>query len=169
MNLFYFHARYGLLGLTKGGVHLKIRVVIDDRLKEPEITIRTPEDVDVDQLVASIQGVEATAARMTFSQRGENYQVTLHDVLFFEAADHQVMVHTATEVFSTRQRLYELEENLPASFQRVSKSAILNCDQIFSLTKSVTGNLVKFQKSHKQLYVSRRFYKSLKETLERKG
>lgn len=148
---------------------MKIRVEVDDRLAEPEITIRTPGNLDVDQLVDAIQGVGATAIRMTFSQRGENYQVTLRDVLFFEAADHQVMVHTASEVFSTRQRLYELEEALPASFLRVSKSAILNCDQVFSLTKSVTGNLVKFQNSHKQLYVSRRFYKRLKEALERKG
>lgn len=148
---------------------MKIRVEVDDQLAEPEITIRTPGNLDVDQLVDAIQGVGATATRMTFSQRGENYQVTLRDVLFFEAADHQVMVHTADEVFSTRQRLYELEEALPASFLRVSKSAILNCDQVFSLTKSVTGNLVKFQNSHKQLYVSRRFYKRLKEALERKG
>ncbi|WP_261810194.1 LytTR family DNA-binding domain-containing protein [Levilactobacillus humaensis] len=148
---------------------MKIRVEVDDQLAEPEITIRTPVDVGVDQLVTAIQGVGATATRMTFSQRGENYQVILRDVLFFEAADHQVMVHTSTEVFSTRQRLYELEETLPASFRRVSKSAILNCDQVFSLTKSVTGNLVKFQNSHKQLYVSRRFYKGLKEALERKG
>ncbi|KRO03515.1 response regulator [Levilactobacillus paucivorans] len=148
---------------------MKIRVEVDDQLAEPEITIRTPGNVDVDQLVTAIQGVGATATRMTFSQRGKNYQVTLRDVLFFEAADHQVMVHTPSEVFSTRQRLYELEAALPASFRRVSKSAILNCDQVFSLTKSVTGNLVKFQNSHKQLYVSRRFYKGLKEALERKG
>ncbi|KRK86574.1 response regulator [Levilactobacillus koreensis JCM 16448] len=169
MNLFYFTPQYGLLRLTKGGERLKIRVEVDDQLKEPEVTIRTPNDVDVDQIVKAIEAAEATAARMTFSQRGKNYQVALRDVLFFEAADHQVMVHTATDVFLTRQRLYELEAVLPANFLRVSKSAILNCDQVFSLTKSVTGNLVKFQNSHKQLYVSRRFYKGLKETLERKG
>ncbi|WP_143462898.1 LytTR family DNA-binding domain-containing protein [Levilactobacillus enshiensis] len=148
---------------------MKIRVEVDNQLQEPEVTIRTPAAVDVDQLVKAIADAEATATRMTFSQRGQNYQVNLQDILFFEAADHQVMVHTATDIFLTRQRLYELEAILPVNFRRVSKSAILNCDQIFSLTKSVTGNLVKFQNSHKQLYVSRRFYKGLKETLERKG
>jgi DNA-binding LytR/AlgR family response regulator len=102
-------------------------------------------------------------------QRGQSFQVVVGDILFLEAADHQVMVHTADDVYVTRQPLYELADALPTTFQRASKSAILNRDQILSLTKSVTGNLVKFQKSHKQLYVSRRYYKALKEALEREG
>lgn len=155
---------------TKGGGNLKIHVEVDPDLTEPEVTVHVPAKTpEVDELVAAIQAADMTQQRLTFSWRGENYQVSLADVLFFEARDHQVTVHTATAMYTTSQRLYELAERLPAQFIQVSKSAILNRTQVFSLTRSVTGNLVKFQNSHKQLYVSRRYYQALKRALEEKG
>ncbi|AYM03750.1 LytTR family DNA-binding domain-containing protein [Levilactobacillus yiduensis] len=148
---------------------MKIHVEVDETASEPDVTIRAAANTDVSQLVAALEAASASAKRLTLRQRGQNYQVRVGSILFLEAADHQVMVHTADDVYVTRQPLYELADALPTTFQRVSKSAILNREQILSLTKSVTGNLVKFQKSHKQLYVSRRYYKALKEALEREG
>lgn len=148
---------------------MKIHVEVDPELSDSEVTIRVPaRTAAVDQLVAAVRAADTTQ-QLTFSWHGENYRVNLTDILFFEASDHQVAVHTATAIYTTRQRLYELAESLPAQFMRVSKSAILNRTQVFSLTRSVTGNLVKFQNSHKQLYVSRRYYQALKRALEEKG
>ncbi|WP_341779522.1 LytTR family DNA-binding domain-containing protein [Levilactobacillus sp. HBUAS70063] len=149
---------------------MKIHVEVDPTLSEPEVTIRVPARTPVvDQLVGAIQEVAAGNQQWTFSWHGESFRVNLTDILFFEASDHQVAVHTATARYTTTQRLYELAEALPPQFMRVSKSAILNRTQVFSLTRSVTGNLVKFQNSHKQLYVSRRYYQALKRALEEKG
>lgn len=147
---------------------MKVHVEIDGELTEPEVVIKAPTAAIADQLQATLTAVQAPLT-ITLSQRGSHYQVNLAEVLFFEVADHQVTVHTASEMYSTRRPLTELASDLPANFQRVFKSAILNRDQVLSLTKSVTGNLVHFQKSHKQLYVSRRFYKALQIALERKG
>ncbi|MFD1550251.1 LytTR family DNA-binding domain-containing protein [Levilactobacillus fuyuanensis] len=148
---------------------MKIHVEVDPELSDSEVTIRVPaRTVAVDQLVAAIRAADTTQQLM-FSWHGESYRVNLTDILFFEASDHQVAVHTATAMYTTGQRLYELAESLPPQFMRVSKSAILNRTQVFSLTRSVTGNLVKFQNSHKQLYVSRRYYQALKRALEEKG
>ncbi|WP_204120935.1 MULTISPECIES: LytTR family DNA-binding domain-containing protein [Levilactobacillus] len=148
---------------------MKIHVEIDDTVSEPEVTIRAAANTDLSQVMAALNTVGTTPKRLTLRQRGQNVQVAVADILFLEAADHQVMVHTADAVFVTRQPLYELAESLPVTFQRISKSAILNRNQILSLTKSVTGNLVRFQQSHKQIYVSRRYYKALKDALEEKG
>lgn len=157
------------LNVAIGGEDLKIRVEVDDQANEPEITIRANSPQVANALATAFQNATPQYQQIVLHQRGQNYQVALQDILFFEAADHQVMVHTAEQVFNTRQRLYELADELPANFQRVSKSAILNRQQIFSLTKSVTGNLVRFKHSHKQLYVSRRYYQALRLALERKG
>ncbi|KRL95426.1 response regulator [Levilactobacillus hammesii DSM 16381] len=155
---------------TKGGGNLKIHIEVDPTLDEPAVTLHVPAKTPaVDELVAAIQAADRVQQRLTFSWHGENYQVSLADVLFFEARDHQVTVHTATAMYTTGQRLYELAERLPNQFIQVSRSAILNRTQVFSLTRSVTGNLVKFQNSHKQLYVSRRYYQALKHALEEKG
>ena len=51
---------------------------------------------------------------------------------------------------------------------RVSKSTILNLDQIYGLTHSLTNNLVEFQNTYKQVYVSRKYFKKLKEELDHK-
>ncbi|HJE86770.1 LytTR family transcriptional regulator [Levilactobacillus brevis] len=149
---------------------MKIHVAVDQQLTEPEVTIRVPAQTPlVDQLVAAVEDVAAGDRQLTFSWHGESYRVKLADILFFEASDHQVAVHTATARYTTSQRLYELAASLPPQFMRVSKSAILNRTQVCSLEHAVTGNLVKFQNSHKQLYVSRRYYQALKRALEEKG
>lgn len=157
------------LNVAIGGEDLKIRLEVDDQANEPEITIRANSPQVANALATAFQNATPQYQQIALRQRGQNYQIALQDILFFEATDHQVMAHTADQVFNTRQRLYELADELPANFQRVSKSAILNWQQIFSLTKSVTGNLVRFKHSHKQLYVSRRYYQALKLALERKG
>nr|WP_238333980.1 LytTR family DNA-binding domain-containing protein [Companilactobacillus halodurans] len=92
----------------------------------------------------------------------------LKDILFFETNDRNVYAHTIDNAFLIHYRLYELEENLPDNFLRVSKSSILNVDEILSLTSSVTGNLIHFKNTYKTLYVSRRFLKNLKNKLNRK-
>ena len=60
-------------------------------------------------------------------------------------------------------KLYELEEFLPGYFMRVSKSTILNTNHIYSITRSISSSSkVEFQNTHKQVYVSRYYYKPLK-------
>lgn len=68
-------------------------------------------------------------------------------------------------MFQVDQRLYELEKQLPKQFARVAKSAIINLDKLDTLTHSLTERVVTFQHSSKQIFVSRRYYKSLKQQL----
>lgn len=73
------------------------------------------------------------------------------------------------EIYQTRYKLYELEELLPGQFMRVSKSAILNTSHVYSITKNLSSSsVVQFRNTHKQVYVSRMYYKPLKCKLEEK-
>ncbi|WP_444965339.1 LytTR family DNA-binding domain-containing protein [Pediococcus pentosaceus] len=89
------------------------------------------------------------------------FYLEVGDILFFETEDRQVRAHTENQLYTTHQRLYELEENLPIEFIRISKSCIVNVNKILALTKSLSNCLVQFQNLHKQVYASRRYYKSL--------
>lgn len=52
---------------------------------------------------------------------------------------------------------------------RVSKSTILNTDRVYSLTRNLTASsLVTFAGSHKQVYVSRNYYKALVNKIKEK-
>lgn len=66
-------------------------------------------------------------------------------------------------------KLYELEELLPASFLRVSKSAIINTGQIRAIHKNITGaSEVEFNGSNKRAFVSRSYFKLLTNKMEEK-
>lgn len=86
-----------------------------------------------------------------------------------ETEGGHIRVHTRDQVYLAKQKLYELEEMLPGTFMRVSKSTILNTNHIFSITKNLAASsVVEFTGTHKQVYVSRYYYKPLKFKLEEK-
>ena len=104
-----------------------------------------------------------------FYKGDTSYYLPLEDVLFFETEENEVHAHTRKEIYRTKYRLYALEEMLPGFFMRVSKSTILNTRKIYSMTKSLPASCtVEFQGTHKQAYVSRYYYKPLKDRLEEK-
>lgn len=97
------------------------------------------------------------------------YYISLDNILFFETMDNCISAHTVNNVYETTYRLYELEELLPGYFMRVSKSTILNLNHIYSISRNLTASSeVQFNNTHKQVYVSRYYYKSLKCRLEEK-
>ena len=66
-----------------------------------------------------------------------------------------------------RAKLYELEELLPGSFMRVSKSTIVNLDFVYSITRNLTASSVmEFAGTKKKAMVSRAYFKAVTERLK---
>lgn len=148
---------------------MKIKIEIDDNLTEEEITIRTScVDERIGKIQRAIKDAVASEQKFAFCKGETTYYLGLDDVLFFETADNTIYAHTESDVYGVRYRLYELEELLPMSFMRVSKSTILNIRHIYAMTRALSSCLVEFRDTHKQVYVSRHYYKPLKNRLEEK-
>ena len=149
---------------------MKIRIEIEDNLKEAEIIIRSSVlSEEVQKIQKAVADVVSMEQRLVFYKGDTSYYLPLEEVLFFETEDNEVYAHTRKAIYRTKYRLYELEEMLPGFFMRVSKSAILNTRKIYSMTKSLPASCtVEFQGTHKQAYVSRYYYKPLKDRLEEK-
>lgn len=97
------------------------------------------------------------------------YYLTLDEILFFETDSDGINAHTRDNIYQTKYKLYELEELLPGSFMRISKSAIVNTSHIYSISRNLTASsVVAFADTHKQVYVSRYYYKPLINKLEEK-
>jgi len=155
---------------------LKIKIEIVDNIEEDEIIIRCRELTEtVTALQKAIAEKTAKPPEMVFYkdnafEKGEKckeeFYFPLDKILFFETDNDTVYAHTAAETYKTDFKLYELQEILPNSFIRVSKSTIVNVKHILSINKNlISSSLVKFNKSHKQIYVSRLYYKDLKQKL----
>jgi DNA-binding LytR/AlgR family response regulator len=105
-------------------------------------------------------------AEMILSLGDVEYFVPKKDVLFFETSDGKVAAHTRDRMYYTSYTLLGLEGVLPESFMRVSKSCIVNVAEICAISHALTGNgEILFKESSKHVYVSRGYYKALKEKI----
>ena len=149
---------------------MKIKIEIDENLTEEEIVIRgsalTEEMAAVQKAVADVLARKQT---LTFYKNETEFYIPLEEILFFETEGGGISAHTASDVYTVKYKLYELEKVLPRNFIRVSKSTILNVSRVYSVERNLTASsIVQFAESHKQVYVSRYYYKSLKISLEEK-
>ena len=148
---------------------LKIRIEMFEGVQE-EVVIRcreiTPEIIRLQQLLSG----DSDRSNQFLLYKGDTeYYLNVNDIIFFETEGNAVMAHTRDDVYETRRKLYELEELLGGRFQRISKSAIVNVDKVYSIKRNVTSSsAIEFQGTHKQIYVSRAYYKVLREKLEEK-
>ena len=148
---------------------LKIRIEMFEGVQE-EVVIRcreiTPEIIRLQQLLS---GNSDRTNQFLVYKGDTEYYLNVNDIIFFETDGNAVMAHTRDDVYETRRKLYELEELLGGRFQRISKSAIVNVDKVYSIKRNVTSSsAIEFQGTHKQIYVSRAYYKILREKLEEK-
>ena len=148
---------------------LKIRIEMAEGVQE-EVVIRcreiTPEIIRLQQLLSG----DSDRSNQFLLYKGDTeYYLNVNDIIFFETEGNAVMAHTKNDMYETRRKLYELEELSGGRFQRISKSAIVNVDKVYSIKRNVTSSsAIEFQGTHKQIYVSRAYYKVLREKLEEK-
>ena len=143
---------------------MKIRIEVDNKIKEDEVLIRCSEiSEEVKKIQSMLNDIVAYKKYITFYRDDTEYYFSLEEILFFDTEENGICAHTISNIYSVKYKLYELEELLPGYFMRVSKSTILNTNHIYSITRSLSSaSKVEFQNTHKQVYVSRYYYKPLK-------
>lgn len=146
---------------------MKIRIDIDENSEEEEIIIKCKKvDSSIQEIQKAISDITSTTQKLSFYKEESEYYLPLEDILFFETSNNKINAHTQDDTYFMKYRLYELEELLPRYFLRISKSTIANTNKIFSITHILgSPNIVQFYNSYKQVYVSRLYFKELKNKL----
>ena len=149
---------------------MKPRIEISEGLPEDGVIIRCGR---VDDTIQKLQAyiISLSAPKLTFYKGAQEFFIPLEDILFLETDNEQVYAHTANDAYKVKFRLYELETMLPRAFIRAAKGTIVNTARIYAITKNIaSSSQVKFAGTHKQIYISRHYYKALKEKMnERNG
>ncbi len=100
---------------------------------------------------------------ITVEHRGSDLQLDLRSIIFFETYEDYVYAHLCDTFYKTRFKLYELLELLPANFIRISKSCIVNLNQISGYDSNLTSSrTVRFYNTEKLNYASRMYFHNLK-------
>lgn len=147
---------------------MRIRIELNQEQDEEEVVIRCRELNDtVKRMQDAIASLTKTKQTIVLYRGEAECYVGVENILFFETVQNGMTAHTREHIYQAKYRLYELEELLPHYFVRISKSAIVNVKEIYSLQKSnlSTTSIVEFRESCKQVYVSRHYTKMLKDKL----
>lgn len=134
--------------------------------QEPKIIIVAGEETDeLRRLVEQLSGLSMDPIPVWLGEQTKRLQQG--EFLRFYTDGKGVSAQTAKEVYSVRLRLYELEEKLDRKrFVRISNSEIVNLDRVTAVDLSLTGTIRMTLDDRVVSYVSRRYVKKIKETLD---
>ncbi|MBO4868926.1 MAG: LytTR family transcriptional regulator DNA-binding domain-containing protein [Clostridia bacterium] len=146
---------------------MKVRIEISEDGDE-EVVIRARSLSDevrrISEAVTAAAGGEAT---LSLTDGESEYFIPVASLLFFETDGGHTTAHTADRMYYTARKLYELEAILPRTFARVSKSCVVNTALISSIKRNPVGaSETLFVGSYKKAYISRSYYKAVRELIE---
>jgi DNA-binding LytR/AlgR family response regulator len=146
---------------------VKVRIEIsDDGEEEVVIRARTLSD-EVRRISDAVRKASGGEATLALSDGESEYFVPVDSLLFFETDEGHTTAHTADRMYYTSRKLYELEAILPRTFARVSKSCVVNTAAISSIKRNPVGaSETHFTDSYKKVYISRSYYKAVRELIE---
>lgn len=145
-------------------MHVRIEKIDDSQPEEVVVYCRSVRP-EIERLVQRIQQQDK-ASVLSFFKDDEQYYLSLQEILFFETDGDRIYAHTTDDAYVVQYRLYQLEQLLPISFVRVSRSCIVNTRHVFSIQKSLTRvNCIAFRHTHKEVYGSRQFSQQLFEKM----
>ena len=144
---------------------MEIEIKVEPGRQEPKLVILAGEESEDLQRLA--ERLSRLAVGPIPVVRGEEKLLLPQgDFLRFYTDGKGVSAQTAGETYAVRLRLYELEERLDAArFVRISNGEIINLDRVTAVDLSLAGTICMTLDGTVKAYVSRRYVKKIKDTL----
>ena len=118
---------------------------------------------DVDELIAAIKSY-APSPLSGYSE-GVVTKLNRDSIIRIYSKDKRVYADTLDDSYLIKSTLYQLEEDLPRQFVRISNSEIVNTDKIIRLDLNLAGTIKVHLQGDIQTRVSRRYISKVKEVL----
>lgn len=145
---------------------LRFRTELREGANDEVVIVCSERNEKIKRLERVIEATLGADAEMVLTLGETEYFVPKRDVLFFETSSGKVTAHTRGKMYYAPYTLFALEGILSEGFMRVSKSCIVNVTEVCAISHAITGNgEVLFRDSDKKVYVSRGYYKALKEKI----
>ena len=147
---------------------MKFKLIIDKE-KEEEIVVTVHDRSPlIDKIEALIQK-HAVDDRIPGYREDEIRMLSVSEIQCITVLDGKTYaIDSKNQQYRLKQRLYELESALPASFIRINKSTLANEAHLDRFAVTVTGSVDAVFKCGYREYVSRRCFAQIKRRFEAK-
>ncbi len=143
---------------------MRITIIDPSPGEEDEIIVKCREVSDDLQLLLNL--IKQGGNKINGYKDGKIHLLQPAEIFYFESVDQRVFAYCKADVYEIKSRLYELEMQLLAkNFLRVTKSLILNLDQIQQLSPAFSGRFEAQLKNGEKVLISRQYVPALKERL----
>ncbi len=128
------------------------------------VDIRCHEETDSVREIASF--VRSRQCQLSGALDGRQYNIPVSEIMYIESVDNRTFIYTVQKVYESRQRIYELEENLkPKHFLRISKASLVNLMKISSVKPALGGRFSALLSNGEEIIISRKYVSELKKVL----
>lgn len=143
---------------------MKIIIEDADPGEEDKIIIRCREMNE--SIIKIISELKAGQKKLAGSKDGNITMIDPANVYYFEGIDNKVFLYCKQNVYETKLKLYEIEEEYENSnFFRASKSVILNVTKIKSISPAYSGRFEALLFNGEKVVISRQYVPELKKKL----
>ncbi len=140
-----------------------VKIIIEDSKPDEEdmILIRCKE-LD-ESLLKLIYNLKMGKEKIVGTKDGKISMIEPKNIYYFEAVDNKVFFYCEHEVFETKRKLYEIENEFDQTdFFRASKSIIVNLAKVKSINPAFNGRFEAILKNQECVMISRQYVSDLK-------
>lgn len=144
---------------------MNIKILQIPKEQPEELEIRCHEENEfVREIITFVKSIQG---QLTGIIENERYKIPVSDIHYVESVDNSTFIYSASKVYESRQKLYEIEVFLKEKyFLRVSKTMIVNLMKVNSIKPALNGRYCAILKSGEEIIISRKYVPELKRALK---
>jgi two-component system, LytTR family, response regulator len=96
-----------------------------------------------------------TPTKLSIKANNTILYIPLMDILYLEKKGRKTMIHTANQIYETKDTLQDLQARLPDYFYKTHRSYLVNIHKIYKIVPSGETYLTHFSCSEKNAHISR--------------
>ena len=135
-----------------------------DNGEKPHVTIYT------DEITEQIQEIINLCSKRKYTILAEEDEKTIllkaSDVYMMQTEGTKAVIHTRSDTYISKERLCNIEKELPSNFFRISKYTIVNLDYLKFVEPSFNGNMLLVMKNGSKDYISRKYLSEFKKRMD---
>ncbi len=136
---------------------IKIFTNISKEFKETTLTITAPVLTEEIQGIIEYASNSKVPSKIMANKNNEIYFIKIEDIICFFSQDKYNYIRTKDGIYRLKYKLYEIEEVFNSKdFIRISKSCIININQVKCFDTNTLGTLVVKLNDNTQEIVSKR-------------